>query len=235
MRSRLATRAGESMAAWVATVLQRSARATALSSNETATTSVEPSSAAANSAFELVNKARVDWTIHLHQQIHQYLRQATTLQQVGFAAAVTSTGLAFQFPVIRPTLLILAPYFIGVLILAFGSYLREVFVAAAFIEHYETEIAHDLGKQVLVVERVLGSSPPNRFGTLLSDSSLFVLFLLSIGGSVYSSVQKGLWPLIGNCGLLTLLLTTVVVTFAELRRARAHVRSAAAALQDKPS
>ena len=158
MRSRLVTRAGESMAAWAAAVIERSTREADPSDSRTTVASTEPSPADSGPAFEIANKARVDWTIHLHQQIHQYLRQATTLQQIGFAAAVTSTGLAFQLPAIRPTLLILAPYFIGVLILAFGSHLREVFVAAAFIEHYEAELAHDLGRQVLVVERVLGST-----------------------------------------------------------------------------
>lgn len=235
MRSRLLTRARESMAVWGPVAIKRSAPEASPSGGKATVRSTEPPSAGSESAFDIANKARVDWTIHLHQQIHQYLRQAATLQQIGLVAVVTSTGLAFQFLAIRPVLLIFAPYFIGVLILAFGSHLREVFVAAAFIEHYEAELAHDLGRQVLIVERVLGSSPPNKFGTLMTDLCLLVLFLLSIGGSVYYSAQKGMWPLLGNCALLTLLLATVIVSFVELRRARARVKNAAATLGATPS
>ena len=182
--------------------------------------------------FEAVNKARVNWTIHLHQQIHLYLRLTATLQQIGVAAFVSLIGVAIQFPRFRGVLFILSPYLIGLLIMAFMTYLREVFVCAGFMEYYESELARSTGIQVLVTERVLGASPPNQRGSLLADMLNVALFLLSLALSIFYSLSEGWLIVTVNSALLAILVTSIVLSGIEMRGARSHVIQAARQLAE---
>jgi hypothetical protein len=184
---------------------------------------------------ETAYKAWVDWTIHLHEEIHQYLRLTATLQQIGVTTFVSLIAVAIQFPKVRVLLLLISPYLLGFLIMTFIAYLREVFVCAAFIEHYETELARSTGMQVLVTERVLGASPPNARGSFVADILNLALFLISLTLSVFYSISKG-WQIVTlNAILLAILITSVVISGIEMRQARNHVIQAARQFSQAPA
>lgn len=125
---------------------------------------------------EAATSARVDWALHLHRELHSYVRTSVQMMQLLAAAAGAAATVIFRDRASQTPALLVAPFVLGVIVLLWIEYLREVMVNAGIVEHLEDRVQRTLLTSALVHERVLAK---NRIGrpTALANNTLMLGFL----------------------------------------------------------
>jgi hypothetical protein len=179
-------------------------------------------------AEELSIKARVDWAIHLHKEVHSYVRSGLQIMQVATVVAGAAITTVFRDADAQTPAITVAPYVIGTLLILWTEYTREVMINAAIIEHMEGRIASQLGQSPLIHERLLGSGSYSRLTALTNNLLALGLYGISIVWSVLNgrrAISQD-WQHLNWAGLAILTLGLVTVSIDTMRARSAVLKGA---------
>ena len=184
--------------------------------------------------LELATKARIDWAIHLHSEIHNYVRSGFLIMQLVVTAAAATVALIFRTHAAQRPALLAAPYLVGVTFLLWTEYTREIMVGAGVIEHLEERVEDALGTPALLHERLLAGSPIGGLTAKVNNCLAIGAYAITVSIAIDHSLSLALEWVILNAAALALLTLSILLAALDTYRARGRARAGADEL-DPPS
>lgn len=185
-----------------------------------------PSSGAEIAGSTTEVEAYVAWTIHLHEEIHNYVRTYQAIFQLVAALITAGVAALSQAPNLRAPILMSAPFIVSLGLIQWATSLREIMTCAASIDAMEAETKKVTGKWILFHESAVALRPPNFLGSLLNNSLYVTIYAGSLVAGVITAYHELTrpYPLVYLLGNL-LLASVILVNFFEVSRSRTVMRS----------
>lgn len=174
------------------------------------------------------------WAVHLHQQVHQYIRIAQTTFQILVTVTGAGVAAAVQSPNFRDAALVSLPYVVGFGVLNWLAALREVMTTAGIIVGLEDSIRTVAGTWVLLHETVLEQFPQNRAGGVAINALIAILVAGTSALSItwaFDHLAPGIAVI--NTVLIFLLLLAILVCVAAVRNAKSSAVAAYRRVADR--
>jgi hypothetical protein len=172
--------------------------------------------------------AQVAWAIHLHQQIHVYLRTVQFSFQVLGTAIIAALVATTQHPKIFPYILIALPYALGLTLQIQTLADRETQTCAGVVECLERDIHDRVGKWVLYQESAFSGYGTRSFGDklgrmILAISTVGVAAVSIWTGFGYANLVSLNWA-IANTIAIAALYAMLAASFIDAKKARPRVQ-----------
>lgn len=176
---------------------------------------------------EMATEARIEWALHLHREVHNYVRSSITMMQFLGAIVAAAIAVVFRYPDARVPCLIAAPYILGIAIILWTEYNREIAVCATVIRHLEQRLEHELGDPALIHERALASSGVGRLTALSNNLLMALVFVATVYFSAVAGDElPGRWGQVHDACLLLVGFGIALTTVDLLRAPKNLARSA---------
>lgn len=180
--------------------------------------------------------AYLGWAVHLHEEIHSWVRTYQLMFQLVATIAAAAATAAATKPAFTTAILIASPYVIGTALAQWATSLREVMINAAVLDEIEDALHADLGDWVLFQETIVGHAPPNLWGSLVNNGLMAAAYLGTAVASIVTAFKHvdGWYAALDLFGI-TLITAAVLINSHEAHNARSRIRLAAQDLRQRGS